>query len=169
MPLFVNTILELMRGIRMIRVLFVCLGNICRSPMAEAVFQYKVRAAGLEELIAADSAGTGHWNLGKPPHPGTCRILTANGIAYDHRARLIMRPDLDAFDYIVTMDDRNYSDVRELGSGRAKVLRFMDCAPHTGVREVPDPYYTGNYHEVYRLVNAAADGLIAALRQAHGL
>src|SRR5262244_2724153 len=99
----------------MVRVLFVCLGNICRSPMAEAVFAHKVRAAGLENKIEADSAGTGHWHLGEPPHPGTQRILRARNIAFDHSARLLTRDDLDAFDYILTMDEMNLRDVRSLG------------------------------------------------------
>ena len=73
----------------MVRVLFVCLGNICRSPMAEAVFQHKVRAAGLEDEIESDSAGTGDWHVGQPPHQGTRALLARNGIEYTHKARLI--------------------------------------------------------------------------------
>lgn len=153
----------------MIRVLFVCLGNICRSPMAEGVFQHKVREAGLSDKIGIDSAGTGPWHIGNPPHPGTRQILEAKGISYFHRARQISPADLNAFDYVLTMDEMNWEEVRALGNGSAKVVRFLDYAPHLGVREMPDPYYSGKFEEVYTLVDAAAAGLLAALRAAHGL
>ncbi|MCS6776941.1 MAG: low molecular weight protein-tyrosine-phosphatase [Chloroherpetonaceae bacterium] len=153
----------------MIRVLFVCLGNICRSPMAEAVFMHHVHAAGLASQIIADSAGTGHWHLGEPPHPGTMRILHARGIPYAHRARLITRHDLEHFDYILTMDEMNWQDVQELGPGRAKVMRLMEFAPHTGQTEVPDPYYSGRFEEVYHLVNEATQGLLEYIRREHGV
>lgn len=153
----------------MIRVLFVCLGNICRSPMAEAVFMHKVKAAGLESTVSADSAGTGGWHEGEPPHSGTRKVLARNGIAYEGRARLLTRADLDTFDYILTMDDQNFRDVQQMGGGKAHVARFLDYAPKTGVREVPDPYYSGGFDGVYSLVDAAADGLLAAIKKDHGL
>lgn len=153
----------------MIRVLFVCLGNICRSPMAEGVFQHHVRLAGLQEHLETDSAGTGHWHLGETPHHGTRRVLKANGIDYEHRARLLTRSDLNDFHYILTMDEMNWRDVQELGSGEAKIARFLDFAPHTGQTEVPDPYYTGRFEEVYDLVNEAARGLLDTIRKEHDL
>lgn len=153
----------------MVRVLFVCLGNICRSPMAEAVFQQKVREAELEDKIESDSAGTGHWHVGETPHSGTRRILTKYNIAYSGKARQIARADLNAFDYIITMDDTNYEDVKAMGGGKAKLARFLDYAPETGVREVPDPYYTGGFEGVYQLVDTAAAGLLNVIRQEHDL
>lgn len=156
----------------MIRVLFVCLGNICRSPMAEAVFRHKVRAAGLEGQIEADSAGTGDWHAGSPAHPGTRRLLADNEIDCDHCARQITREDFDGFDYILTMDEENLSAVRALarsGKGRARIGPLMDFAPSASVREVPDPYYTGGFAEVYALVSEAAEGLLAHIRKEHGL
>ena len=153
----------------MVRVLFVCLGNICRSPMAEAVFAHKVRAAGLEDQIESDSAGTGDWHVGRPPHRGTLALLAKNQIEYEHKGRQITPGDLDDFDYVLTMDDMNLRDVRALGKGRAVVRPFLDYAPEGGVREVPDPYYDGGFEGVYALVDAAAAGLLKAIRQEHGL
>ena len=153
----------------MVRVLFVCLGNICRSPMAEAVFAHKVRAAGLENEIEADSAGTGDWHIGQPPHRGTRALLKEREIEYVHAARLITTADLEAFDYVLTMDNQNLANVRAIGTGRAVVRPFLEYAPHLPLREVPDPYLTGGFGEVYDLVNAAADGLLQAIRREHRL
>ena len=153
----------------MIRVLFVCLGNICRSPMAEAVFAHKVREAGLADAIHADSAGTGDWHLGHDPHPRTRQILHANAIDYTHKARLVTPRDLQTFDYVLTMDDSNLRSIQRMTPGKAKVAPFLDYAEDAPVHEVPDPYLTGNFDEVYALVNDAAAGLLAALRRDHNL
>ncbi len=158
----------------MIRVLFVCLGNICRSPMAEAVFRHKVTAAGLADKIEADSAGTGDWHVGEPPHSGTRRILKANAVEYQHRARVLMPEDLDNFDYILTMDEANLQAVQALASEsqwkvHAQIRPFLEYAPMSGVEEVPDPFYSGGFEGVYALVTEAANGLLAAIREEHGL
>ncbi len=153
----------------MIRVLFVCLGNICRSPMAEAVFAHKVREAGLGGTIIADSAGTGDWHIGHAPHSGTRQVLEANTIDYAHQARLITAADLQAFDYVLTMDNSNLANVKRMAQGCAKVIPFLSYAPRSGIKEVPDPYLTGDFDEVYALVSEAADGLLAAIRREHHL
>ncbi|HEX5324032.1 MAG TPA: low molecular weight protein-tyrosine-phosphatase [Capsulimonadaceae bacterium] len=150
-----------------IRVLFVCLGNICRSPMAEAVFAHKVREAGLSERIEADSAGTGSWHVGERPHSGTRRVLAANNISYDHCARTLFPSDLNDFDYIITMDETNLRDVLRMGRGRARVAPLMSYAANSGWIEVPDPYYTGRFDEVYHLVDQATEGLLAMIRREH--
>lgn len=137
--------------------------------MAEAVFAHKVRTAGLENKIHIDSAGTGHWHVGEPPHAGTQRILKQNGVAHSHRARLLTRGDLNDFDYILTMDEMNLQDVQALGSGKAKIAPLLEYAPHTGFAEVPDPYYNNRFEEVYALVDAAGDGLLAEIRREHAL
>lgn len=153
----------------MVRVLFVCLGNICRSPMAEAVFADLVRRAGLDDKIEVDSAGTGHWHLGERAHPGTRRVLERNRITYDGRSRLITRHDLDQFDYVITMDDANLCSVQAIGAGRAAVHPLMDFAPHLDVTEVPDPYYDGRFERVYELVLEAAEGLLTTIRREHDI
>jgi protein-tyrosine phosphatase len=153
----------------MIRVLFVCLGNICRSPMAEAVFAEKVRVAGLSDTICADSAGTGHWHIGSQAHPGTRRVLAQNEIPYDGRARVLVASDLERFDYILTMDDENLRDVLAIGRGTAKVGPLMSYAPETGFTEVPDPYYDGNFERTYALTSAASEGFLESLRRDHNL
>ncbi len=137
--------------------------------MAEAVFAHKVRAAGLEEVIEADSAGTGDWHVGELPHRGTRALLKERKITYTHAARLVTPGDLEAFDYVLTMDNQNLANVLALGTSRAVVRPFLDYAPHLPLREVPDPYFTGDFAETYALVGAAADGLLAAIRAEHGV
>jgi protein-tyrosine phosphatase len=151
----------------MVRVLFVCLGNICRSTMAEALFAHKVRLGGLQDRFEADSAGTGHWHVGRPPHPGTQEILRRNGVRYEHRARLITAQDLNEFDYIVPMDSENLADVRRLGKGSAQIRTMMSFDPAAEVADVPDPYYDGQFDRVYRLLDRATSMLLETLCRNH--
>jgi protein-tyrosine phosphatase len=153
----------------MISVLFVCLGNICRSPMAEAVFRHQVQEQGLENVIAVDSAGTGDWHLGKPPHEGTRALLDRCGISYEGmRARQVRPSDFDEYDYIVCMDTTNERDVRQLfacvPSDRTKVFKLTDLLPEKKIEDVPDPYYTGNFDEVYELVSEGCSRLLKRIR-----
>jgi protein-tyrosine phosphatase len=155
----------------MIRVLFVCLGNICRSPVAEAVFTHLVREAGLEDQIEIDSAGTGDWHVGQPAHRGTRAVLRENGIEYSGCGRQITQDDLQLFDYVITMDDENLANVRALAneaqSTRARITPLLDYAPDTvknNTREVPDPYFGGGFDIVYRLVHAGCSGLLDHIR-----
>jgi protein-tyrosine phosphatase len=150
------------------RVLFVCLGNICRSPMAEAVFREKVRLANLQDRITIDSAGTGDWHIGHPPHEGTRSVLDRYGISYSGmKARQIAKQDGEAFDLIVAMDSRNERDIREiLGvEGKSKVIRFLSLMPEQSLIDVPDPYYSGNFDEVYALVEAGCEKLLAYVKE----
>ncbi len=148
-----------------VRVLFVCLGNICRSPMAEAVFQRMVDNAGLSDKIQVDSAGTSSYHVGERAHPGTRRVLSHHGITYDGRARQI-RPD-DAANgamYLIGMDAENVEALREHYGDQPHIHRLLDFASNTPVHDVPDPYYSDNFDYVYRLVDDGCRGLLAAIR-----
>jgi protein-tyrosine phosphatase len=154
-----------------VSVLFVCLGNICRSPMAEAVFQRLVDEAGLHGAIGVDSAGTGDWHIGERAHHATRRVLRKHGIEYDGRSRQITADDFSHFDYILAMDDANLADLRAMlpEDSRAVIGRFLDFAPDLPFREVPDPYYDGRFEAVYALVVQGAQALLDHIRQEKGL
>lgn len=153
----------------MIRVLFVCLGNICRSPMAEAIFASLVREAHLENEIEIDSAGTGDYHPGRPAHRGTMEVLGRNNISYDGRARQISVHDLTQFNYVVTMDESNFNNVRALSQTNSHVLPMLSFADKSEVLEVPDPYFTGDFDGVYQLIRAGCEGLLAHIRRENDL
>lgn len=130
--------------------------------MAEAVLRHKINERGLSQKIVVDSAGTGDWHIGKEPHEGTRRILDQYGISYANMAaRLVSSEDFHDFDYIVCMDKSNGVNVRKVPGGEeAELLFFMDLLPEEELREVPDPYYTGNFEQVYDLINAGCEVLL---------
>jgi len=149
-------------------VLFVCLGNICRSPMAEAIFRDKIRKRGLEGRVRVASAGTGDWHVGKPPHEGTRSILDRNGVSWEGlKASRIVREDGESFDLIVAMDRRNERDIRTVigDNARAEVILFLSLVPELGLEDVPDPYYTGNFDEVYEMVTKGCERLIEQIER----
>jgi protein-tyrosine phosphatase len=152
-----------------INVIFVCLGNICRSPMAEAVFRHMVQQAGLGNQIKVSSCGTGDWHVGEKAHPGTRRILQDHGIACDHVAHALSPQDLSKADYLIAMDSENLEGIRRSGTTQAEVSLLLNHAPHLGIQEVPDPYYTNRFEEVFRLVETGCAGLLAHVREREGL
>ena len=159
----------------MIRVLFVCLGNICRSPTAEGVFRHRVAEAGLSEIIETDSAGTHGFHVGNPPAPRAEAAASERGIDLsDIRSRRFSQYDLAAFDYILVMDDENFSHL--LGNAstneeRERIHRLLDFASNATQREVPDPYYgpAGGFDRVFDLIEDASAGLLHHLRTHHTL
>lgn len=151
------------------RVLFVCLGNICRSPTAEAVFAHVVDREGLAHLFEIDSAGTGDWHAGELAHPRTRETAERRGVRITHRARQVRPDDFERFDYLVAMDASNAKNLRALAghdAHRAKIHLFRDFegGAEPAGREVPDPYYTGQFDEVFDICVRASEGLLAHLR-----
>ncbi|MEM7336406.1 MAG: low molecular weight protein-tyrosine-phosphatase, partial [Chloroflexota bacterium] len=125
----------------MVSVLFVCLGNICRSPMAEAVFQQLVDDAGLSDQITVDSSGTGDWHVGEKAHHGTRQILEQKGIAYNGRSRQINAQDMqDPQRYIIGMDDSNLSVLKQRYGNHPRLYRLLEFAKNGRELNVPDPY-----------------------------
>jgi protein-tyrosine phosphatase len=151
-----------------VKVLFVCLGNICRSPSAEGVFRQQVRAAGLQDEIEIDSAGTGDWHVGKAPDSRTVRAARQRGYALEElRARQFEVADFQRFDLILAMDQSNLRDLQALRPATARAeldlfLRRCGQAEH----EVPDPYYGGadGFDRVLDLIECAGAALLADLR-----
>lgn len=146
------------------RVLFVCLGNICRSPTAEGVLRRELESAGLAHLVEIDSCGTGDWHIGKGPDPRTVAAAQRRGVDLSElRARQLAAEDFQRFDYIFAMDHANLAALHEQcpAGCEAHIGLFLDFAGHTD-RPVPDPYYGGEegFEEVLDLVEAASRGLV---------
>lgn len=153
-----------------VKVLFLCLGNICRSPMAEAVFRKMVKERGLDAQIEIDSAGLGAWHVGERPHQGTQDVLNKYGVPHDTiRSRQIQATDLRDVDYIVAMDEQNLEGLRRLGVGPGpKVLRLLEVVDEKSDKNVPDPYYTGKFEEVYHLIHVGCQRLLEKIVLEHG-
>jgi protein-tyrosine phosphatase len=154
----------------MVRVLFVCWGNICRSPLAQGVFEDVLRREELDDEVFVDSAGTGSWHVGSPPDHRAQRSASARGLDLSaQRARRILADDCEEFDYVLTMDEQTYRTVASLCRGSAVVRPFLDFAPHSPEREVPDPYYGGpdGFEHVLDLVEEASEGLLDDIRDRH--
>ncbi|MGQ0383338.1 MAG: low molecular weight protein-tyrosine-phosphatase [Gammaproteobacteria bacterium] len=153
------------------RVLFVCLGNICRSPTAEAVFRRLLEQEGGGLEVEVDSAGTRAYHTGEPPDPRAVEAAARRGIDMTGlRARPVEPDDFERFDLVLAMDEQNYRRLNRVAPTRHRhrLRLFLEYAPALGRRDVPDPYYGGatGFEEVLDLVEEASRGLLAALRQA---
>lgn len=156
----------------MVNVLFVCLGNICRSPTAEGVFSKLVEEEGLAERIRIDSAGTHAYHVGNPPDARAQAAARKRGVELGGlRARKVIAEDFDVFDYVLAMDVNNYEDLSQVcpPGQEHKLSLFLEYAPDAAVREVPDPYYGGatGFEQVLDLVEQAARGLLDDIRRRH--
>jgi protein-tyrosine phosphatase len=165
-----------------LRLSFVCLGNICRSPTAEAVMRHLLREAGLAGKVSVDSAGTGDWHVGHPRDRRSSEVGRRRGMPLSGTARQFQRADFDRFDYVLAMDRQNLAALRKLApddAARAKIhlLRAFEPRPaegqvnEAGDDEVPDPYYGGaeGFDRVIDICQSACRGLLAHLRRVHGL
>lgn len=142
----------------MVTVAFVCLGNICRSPMAEAIMKQRLKDRNISG-IEVTSRGTGKWNLGEPPHEGTQKILREHNIPFDGMISELFEPS-DDFDYIIAMDQSNVDNIKQINphlKGQLyKLLDFSDMDE----QDVPDPYYTNNFEGVFDMIQSSCDNLI---------
>lgn len=161
----------------MIRILFVCLGNICRSPLAEGIFRYHAHRIGLREGMTADlhidSAGTGNWHVGAPPDPRSIQVAAKHGIDIASlRARQVTAADFHDFDYVLGMDRDNVKALAALRpeTSATQLDLLLSFATRTPVREVPDPYFyrdAAGFERVYNIIETGVTGLLDHLQATH--
>ncbi|MEH7382232.1 low molecular weight protein-tyrosine-phosphatase [Bacillus sp. JJ1533] len=154
----------------MINVLFVCRGNICRSPMAEALFRHLVKKENLINKIAVDSAATSPLQIGFPPHEGTLDILKKNNISSRGLiGRQLKKEDFWKFDYIIGMDENNIENIFKITGkpNHPKIIRLLDLTKYK--LDVPDPFYTGDFDKTYRLVSVGCRALLIKIRKEQGI
>jgi len=157
-----------------VKVLFVCMGNICRSPTAQGVFGKLVADKNLSGTVLIDSAGTHAYHVGEPPDSRASAAAQRRGIDLTgQKARRVQEADFEAFDYVLAMDRSNYEDLAGLclPEYRSRLHLFLEFAPELGMEDVPDPYYGGatGFERVLDLIEAAAGGLLANIRQRHDI
>ncbi|OSI09704.1 low molecular weight protein-tyrosine-phosphatase [Neisseria zoodegmatis] len=147
------------------RILFVCLGNICRSPMAEYVFRHQAREAGVAKRIVTSSSGTSGWHNGENMHAGTLKKLKQQGIDPSGFTSSQVAPsDAEHYDFIIAMDDNNLAELTRLfGTRPEQIFKLTDLIPESGYNHVPDPWYTGDFDETFRLVSLGSQALLKKL------
>ncbi|WP_124058984.1 low molecular weight protein-tyrosine-phosphatase [Vaginisenegalia massiliensis] len=147
----------------MIKVVFICLGNICRSPMAQVVFQDEVAKAGLSHVIEIDSAATSSWEEGNPTHPGTRQKLAQVGLSCDGLVSRPLHLNDGQADYLIGMDQTNITDIKQqLGPHiKGQVKRLLDYTDQA--RDIADPWYTGDFEQTYQDVRLGCQALLAYL------
>lgn len=156
-----------------IRILFVCLGNICRSPLGAAIMKKKVKEYGLENRVEIDSCGTSDYHIGDGADPRTLANAARHGIPVEHRARQLTPDDLQNFDVIFAMDNNNYRNILRLTPDNElthKVRLMREFDPEDPGGEVPDPYHGGEegFQEVFDILNRSTENFIGHLRKAYG-
>lgn len=154
------------------RILFVCLGNICRSPLAEAIFKHKIREKGLEDRVEVNSCGTANYHIGDTPDPRTIKNALKNGVTIDHLGRQLSARDLETYDFIIAMDKSNHTNILKLEnaskhSHKIKLMRSYDLTPDGD--EVPDPYYgdEAGFQHVFDVLSHSIDSFIQFLEKEH--
>lgn len=149
------------------KICFVCLGNICRSPTAEGIFQHLVNERGLEDYFEIDSAGTSAYHIGESANSKSQRTANNHGITLHSKARQFQASDLDHYDLILAMDDANLRNVKRMANGNHedKIGRMRDFDPNPGDGEVPDPYYGGQqgFENVFQIVKRSCEHLLNEL------
>lgn len=156
----------------MLKILFVCLGNICRSPLAEAMFREKVENKGLSGHITCDSAGTGNYHVGEDPDERSIEIARKYNFPMIHKGRQLLAPDGKAFDYILAMDTSNHRNIlRILNEQHAGLYLLGDFDPLEKGGEVPDPYFGGldGFEDVYEILDRTLDHFLEFLIERHQL
>ncbi|VXD16592.1 low molecular weight protein-tyrosine-phosphatase [Marinoscillum sp. 108] len=156
----------------MLNILFVCLGNICRSPLAEAIFNQKVKERGLNQSIKADSAGTASYHIGEDPDSRSIQVAVKHGVPIVHKGRQYHFKDAATFDYILAMDASNHRDIIHATSDRPEGLFLMrDFDPEGQGGDVPDPYYGGEdgFEKVFQILDRSIDAFLDFLVEKHHL
>ncbi len=151
-------------------ILFVCMGNICRSPMAEVMFRHKAMLRGVEDAFIVDSAGTGGWHAGEEPDERMRRMAGRNGIQLEGSARQVCSADFEAFDMIVCMDEDNYGNLVAMGAPVERLSKMLQHDPECGHENVPDPYYGDGdgFQVVFDLLERSCDLLLDRLLEDEG-
>lgn len=154
-----------------LNILFVCLGNICRSPMAEGIFRHMVETEALSECFKIDSAGTAGYHVGAPPDPRMRDVAMSHGVKLTSSARQFLPEDHEYFDYIVAMDHHNLEDIEMAGAGKAQVRLMRDYDPSPGDGNVPDPYYGGveGFENVYQILERSNKSFLTELRRKYAI
>jgi protein-tyrosine phosphatase len=155
-----------------IKVVFVCLGNICRSPTAEGIFRHLVDQQGLSTSVSTDSSGTSGWHIGEPPDRRAQQAARAKGIDLsDLKSRKSKPEDFINFNYVIAMDQSNYDDLLAIcpTGYEGRLHMFLSYAPELGKMDVPDPYYHDGFDTVFDMLESASQGLLSDIRARHNL
>ncbi|MFY0599101.1 MAG: low molecular weight phosphotyrosine protein phosphatase [Cyclobacteriaceae bacterium] len=156
----------------MIKVLFVCLGNICRSPLAEAIFNQKIKEKGLENVVSSDSAGTSNYHIGEQPDERSIQVSLNHNVPINHLGRQLVRKDGETFTYILAMDRSNHRNtIHTLNNTHEGLFLMRDFDPDETGADVPDPYYGGKdgFQEVYDILDRSIEKFIQFLKEKHDL